>query len=146
MTRKYLQIFESAMRNPRPLSNGITGVFSDGWTGHEVGIAYGPGAKDRALELQIYAPSWLPGKRVKLILRSGFKNLQKMTIHHGKEIVIHQPLPERQGSLTLTVAPTFRPSEYSDSEDSRNLGVICRGCWLISPGLERTALLNGGGE
>ena len=144
MTRNYLEIFRSAIRNPGPLANAITGVFDDGWTNQEIVITYAPGPKNRILELRLEAPSWLPARQVKLKLRSGDGNLQKWNIRRGKELTIRHVLPEQQGHLTFSMAPTFRPSECDIGEDNRTLGVMCHECCLISHDQERMSLLKGG--
>jgi hypothetical protein len=143
MTRKYLDIFQSAIKDPVSFANEVTGVYDDGWTGDEIVITYIPGTMNRILELQLEAPSWLPANWVKLKLRGRDGVLKKLRLLRGKEVTIRHPLPEHQGYLTLSVAPTFQPSEYEMGEDNRNLGVICRGCWLISPEQVRTSLLEG---
>ncbi len=146
MTAKYLEIFDSALGDPSPISDGVTGVFQDGWTGEEMIITYGPGQKNRILELQVSAPPWLPTGRVKLKLENDYKTLQKVSIRRGKEITITQPLPEEQGRFTLTVAPTFRPSECEIGEDNRTLGVLCHGCWIFADSQEKSSLLRGSEE
>jgi glycosyltransferase involved in cell wall biosynthesis len=141
MTRKYLEIFTSALEKVSLISDGVTGVFQDGWIGNEMIITYGQGPKNRALKLGISAPPWLPAGRVKLTLRDDYKTLQKLSIRRGTEITIDQLLPEEQGRFTLTVAPTFQPSECKIGDDDRALGVKCQGCWLIHPDQERTSLV-----
>ena len=146
MTTKYLEIFDSALGDPSPISDGVTGVFQDGWTGEEMIITYGPGQKSRVLELQVSAPPWLPTGRVKLKLQDGYKTLQKLSIRRGREMTITQPLPEEQGRFSLTVAPIFRPSECEIGEDNRALGVRCHGCWVLTHDRERKSLLKGSKE
>lgn len=146
MTRKYLEIFTLALEKLSPVSDGVTGVFQDGWIGNEMSITYGQGPKNRVLELAISAPPWLPAGRVKLTLRDDYKTLQKLSIRRGAEITIEQPLPEEHGRFTLIVAPTFRPSECGIGDDNRALGVKCQGCWLIHPDQGRTSLMKAGKE
>jgi hypothetical protein len=146
MTRKYLEIFKSALGNPLPVTDGVTGIFEDGWIGEELIITYGSGPKNRVLELHVSAPPWLPAGRVKLKLRDDHKTLQKLSIRRGREITIDQHLPEEQGRFTLTVAPTFRPSECEIGEDNRALGVRCHGCWIFTHGKEKRSLLRGSEE
>lgn len=143
MTRKYVEIFRSTIKDPGLFANTITGVFGDGWTGKEMAITYGPGPKNRVLEVGLEVPHWLPAGRVKLELRGRDGILQKWSIRRGREITIRHPLPEQQGYLTFSIAPTFRPSEYDMGPDTRSLGIMCRGCWLISPEQNRTSLLKG---
>lgn len=141
MTRKYLEIFYGAIESQETLAMGITGLFTDGWTGEQIVITHSPGPANRILELQLEAPSWLPAGRVKLKLRSSDGSTRKWKIHRGKKLTICHPLPERQGHMTLSTTPTFRPSEHDMGEDSRMLGLLCRGCWVLSSEQERTSLL-----
>ncbi|MFX0199899.1 MAG: glycosyltransferase family 4 protein, partial [Candidatus Hodarchaeota archaeon] len=143
MTNKYLEIFRSAIRDAEPFADVVKGVYDDGWIGEEMVITYSTGPKSRVLESRLEAPSWLPAGRIKLKLRTGDGNLREWQIRRGKEVIIRHPLPEHQGFLILSVAPTFRPSECEMGGDSRSLGIICRGCWLISPEQERKSLLMG---
>ena len=144
MIDKYLDVFRSALGNSLPVSDGVTGIFQDGWIGEEMIIGFSPGPKNRVLELSVSAPSWLPAGRVKLKLRDDFKIVQRLSVRRGKEITISQPLPEDQGRFILTVAPTFRPSECEIGDDNRTLGIKCQGCWFIHPDQTRTSLMKGG--
>ena len=144
MIHKYLDVFSSALGNSLPISDGVTGIFQDGWIGEEMMITFGPGPKNRAIRICVSAPPWLPAARVKLKLRDGDRIVQRLSIRRGREITISQPLPEEKGCFTLTVAPTFRPSECKIGEDNRVLGVKCQGCWLIHPDQEKTSLMKAG--
>lgn len=144
MTRKYLEIFNLAIRNPKPLENGITGQYDDEWIGEEMIITYSSGYKNRFLELQIEAPPFLPSARVRVESKSSDGICQKWRIRRGSQLTIRHPLPEHEGVLTLTIKPTFRPSEFQMGEDYRQLGVICHGCWLISPTQKRKILFKRG--
>jgi len=146
MTRKYLEIFRSALGAPFPVSEEVSGIFQDGWIGEEMMISFGEGPRKRSIEIRLSAPPWLPVNRVKLKLRYGGKIVQRLRIRRGSEVVLSQPLPREQGRFTLTVASTFRPSECKIGEDNRALGVKCDGCWLAYPGRERTSLIKIGEE
>jgi glycosyltransferase involved in cell wall biosynthesis len=141
MTNKYLEIFQSALGNPLAQSDGVVGVFQDGWIGEEMTITYGEGPESRILKLNISAPSWLPNDRVKLKLRNDRKLLKKFNIQKGKDVTLDQPLPREGGYLTLTVTPTFQPSKCDIGEDNRTLGVRCDGCWVSHPDQGRISLL-----
>jgi glycosyltransferase involved in cell wall biosynthesis len=141
MIRDYLEIFYTTIESQKNLAMGIAGVFADGWTGEQIVITHSPGPANRILELQLEAPLWLPTSEVKLRLLSEDGKLRKWKIPRGKELAICHPLPERQGHLTLSMRPTFRPSEHDMGEDSRILGLLCRGCWVLSSEHERTSLL-----
>lgn len=146
MTHKYLEIFRSALRDPPPVSEGVSGIFQDGWIGKEMMIGFGEGPRNRSIEIQLSAPSWLPVKRVKLKLQCGGKTVQRLHIRSGGGIVLNQSLPQEKCLFTLTVASTFSPSECKIGEDIRALGVKCHGCWLIHPDRKRMSLMKIGTE
>lgn len=141
MTRQYLEIFKKAINNPGYVANEIMGVFEDGWMGDKIVVVYASGPPGRILEMKLEAPSWLPARRVKITLSEDDKTLQRAGIPIGGEVVIRQALSDGQGHITLSMTPTFNPSDYGMGDDSRNLSVICRGCWLLVPPKEKISLL-----
>lgn len=140
MTGQYLEIFKKAINDPGYVANEIMGVFEDGWMGDKTVVVYASGPPDRILEMKLEAPSWLPARRVKVTLSEDDKTLQRAGIRTGGEVVIRQVLPDRQGHITLSMTPTFNPSDYGMGDDSRNLSVICRECNLVLPHEERILL------
>ena len=144
MSRRYLEIFHSAINDPGRIATGVTGVYEDGWTGEEIVVTFASGS-GRVLEIRLEAPSWLPHGKVKARLAGTNGTLQRYGILRGEEITIRYPLPEQKGCMTLAVTPTFVPSQHDMGDDSRSLGVMCRGCWIISSEQERESLLKGEG-
>jgi len=141
MTRKYLEVFRSALRDPPPVSEEVSGIFQDGWIGKEMMIGFGKGPGNRSIDIQLSAPPWLPMKRVKLKLQCDGKTVQRLRIRRGAGIALNQSLPREKCLFTLTAASTFRPSECKIGEDNRALGVKCDGCWLVHPDRERMSLI-----
>lgn len=141
MTRKYLDVFKKAINDSGGASDEIMGIFTDGWMGEDTVVVYAPGPAGRTLELKLEAPSWLPARRIKIRLHNTDKTLQEMGIRPGRDVVIRQALPGKQGHITLSVTPTFNPSDYGMGDDYRTLSVICRGCWLVTPQNEKIPLL-----
>jgi len=140
MTRQYLEIFKHSMKSPGSLSNGTMGIFRDGWMGAKTVVTYASGPSERMLEMELEAPSWLLARRIRVTLSDSHKTLQRVGIRPGREMVIRQVLPERQGRITLSIAPTFNPSDYGMGDDLRNLSLFCRECKIVSP-YEETILL-----
>ncbi len=136
MTGQYLEIFKKAINDPGYVANEIMGVFEDGWMGDKIVVVYASGPPDRILEMKLEAPSWLPARRVKVTLSEDDKTLQRAGIRTGGEVVIRQVLPDRQGHITLSMTPTFNPSDYGMGDDLRNLSIICRECKLVLPNEE----------
>ena len=143
MSHKYLEIFYSVIKNPGRAAGGVTGVFEDGWTGKEVIIAHGQGSGNRFLEILLEAPSWYPYGKAKVRLTGINRISRKYSIRKGEEITVRHPLPEQKGFITLAVSPIFVPSRHDMGDDSRSLGVMCRGCWIISSEHKRRSILKG---
>jgi len=141
MTRKYLEIFNLAIRNPKPLENGINGRYDDEWIGEEMIITYGSGCKNRFLELQIEAPPFLPSSQVRIESKNSDGNYQKWKIRRGSQLTISHALSEHEGIVVFNFKPTFRPSDVQMGEDHRQLSVICHGCWLTSPTQKNKTLI-----
>jgi glycosyltransferase involved in cell wall biosynthesis len=143
MACKYLEIFRSSLNISQDPNESVTGVYEDGWTGKDVHIFIGKGKDNHLLELQLEAPPFLPARRVRLVLQSKNRVLQIRNIDRGKKISIRHSLRELEYHLTVSVTPTFRPSEFDIGSDNRKLGVLCHECWLVSPKQGRISLLNG---
>ncbi len=144
MSRRYLEIFHTTIRDPGDIVNEVTGVYEDDWTGKEIVITSGPG-KDRLLEIQLEAPPWLPHGRIKVTLQNQESIFTKYRIHRGAEITIRYPLSDETSFITLLITPTFVPSQRKIGDDNRILGLMCRGCWIISSERKRESLLKRAG-
>ena len=145
MSHRYLEIFYSTIRDSGHITNGVTGVFEDGWTGEEIVVTYGSGTGSRFLEVRLEVPIWLPFGRVIVRLVNKGRIFQKYKITRGEEVVIRQPLSEKGGCFSLLVTPTFVPCECDMGEDNRRLGIMCHGCWIVSQAHGRISLLKGAG-
>jgi glycosyltransferase involved in cell wall biosynthesis len=133
MTREYVEIFDSAKKEPRPFKNGVTGLFPDNWIGEETIITYRSGEKNRYLEMFIEAPGFLPSTTINVELKNSNGICQNWKIQRGDKLAIRHVLPEHEGTLVLLTKPTFRPSDCQISEDNRRLGLICQSICLVSP-------------
>jgi glycosyl transferase family 1 len=140
MARQYLEIFKKSVKDPGSISNEIMGIYKDGWMGGKTVVAYASGPPNRILEMKLEAPSWLPARRVKITLSENNKTLQRVGIRPGGGMVIRHALPDRQGHITLSMTPTFNPSDYGMGDDLRNLSVICHECNLVLPHKKRIIL------
>lgn len=143
MTQKYLDVFSYVIKSPAQINNTVSGIFEDRWTGEEVIITYGADTKERNLEVRFSAPAHIPFKKVILQLLSRGKILQKITILRGEKITVQQALEKQKGSIVFLITACFRPIEFNMGTDSRNLGVICDECAIISDGREKFFLLKG---
>ncbi|WP_373499484.1 glycosyltransferase family 4 protein [Desulfococcus sp.] len=141
MIRGYLEVFREALGCPAGLADGVAGMFEDGWTAEEVSITYGPGPDGRRLEILLEAPVELPGgRRLVSVIENG-KRVRRERLARGEERVLSLPLPARRGEVSLIVSPVFQPALCGMGPDNRRLGVICRGCSVVSPDGESVSLL-----
>jgi glycosyltransferase involved in cell wall biosynthesis len=141
MRDTYTAIFASALQGSFSSVGYVSGIYNDGWIGEGMTINCGPGSGNRTLEVQVSAPSWLPSVKVRLRLRDDRRVVKKVTLRRGSEVTVSRALSEHAGRFTLTVAPTFRPSECNIGEDGRILGVKCKGCWIVHADQNRAPLL-----
>jgi hypothetical protein len=140
MVKKYLQSIEEVMDYPRHFHDEAKGIYSDGWTAKMLDITYSPEAHGRMLELIMEVPAWVPYKKAMVSLDTPSGKKQKWTIDRGNLCKIGLPLTETGGHLVFSIEPAFVPSKCNMGMDDRPLGVLCKGCHLISVGKERTIL------
>src|SRR5206468_4856657 len=111
------------VRGPLRLSSTVTGVTPDGWTGAVATYrryVVPPGAKN--VEIQVSRPGMpasLAPARVQA--RIGARTLVK-TVRGAGSAMLRLAAPHRPFVVTLTVSPTFSPSQFG-SPDTRTLGV-----------------------
>jgi glycosyltransferase involved in cell wall biosynthesis len=146
MRERYAEIFETALGGSSSPYANVSGIYDDGWIGDEMHISIGPAERNRELELHVVAPAWLPSARIKLRLKDDGKTLKQINLRRGRETTINFPLTNEGRHLSLTVTPTFRPSECKMGEDNRILGAECKGCWIVHADQERFSLLREGEE
>ncbi len=141
MTKMYSEIFDLAIKEPRPLENSVTGLFPDNWTGEETIITFCPGEKNRFLEMHIEAPGFMPSTTIKIELKNSDGIWRKWKIQRGNKMTIRHILPEHEGTLVFSVKPTFCPSDFQINEDNRRLGLICHKICLVSPSQQEEDLI-----
>ena len=143
MVEEYLAVFRDAMERPASCEDAVAGVFEDGWAGVEVTVTHGGGPEGRHLELTLEAPPDLPGGRRLLTVREAGKTVCRERMARGEKRVITLPVPGRPGAVSVVISPTFRPAECGMGPDVRRLGVLCRGCALVSRDGRKTSLVKG---
>jgi len=111
------------LHGPVRLSDTVAGLTPDGWTGATATYrryVVPPGARD--VEIQVSrpgVPASLAPARVQA--RIGRRTVVK-TVRGAGSAVLRLPAPHRPFVVTLTVSPTFSPSQFG-SPDTRTLGV-----------------------
>jgi glycosyltransferase involved in cell wall biosynthesis len=142
MVNKYLKHFDDYLHSSQQMKDEISGIYPDNWIGNTFQIMHSGGHKDCVLELRLEVPGWFPFKKATIRLAySADKNSgQKWIIRRGMKQEIKLSLPESENQMLFSIDPVFIPSEYNIGPDSRTLGILCRGCYLISPDGEQTLL------
>jgi len=131
MMREYLKIFSELGNRYRRARESVQGIFADGWTGETIRIRYGASLSNRASELLLEAPPFLPAKTVRIRVESETPSPNRWTIERGRRSSIRIPLPHQGGEIELSIHPSFIPLEHGFPGDSRKLGCLCHSCDLV---------------
>ena len=128
MAARYWGIFEDAFESPNR-SDGVYGVFPDGWTGPRMTVVFGYESAPRHLTLTLFAPEFLPTAEVDIRVTGCSSGPQTHRIHRGQRQTITLDLPHQAGSLELLCMPTFRPGGH----DHRQLGCMLESAVILGP-------------
>jgi glycosyltransferase involved in cell wall biosynthesis len=122
MVYKYSEVLYNASNNRR-LVNQVecSGIFSDGWAGEAIQIAFNKHKGKRLLELKGFLPNWLPINEMEVKFRKNFK-LSHHRLSKGRELHIKEPLPKRDGKLDIAPSKSFIPQ----NGDRRRLSFLVR--------------------
>ncbi len=129
--RLYLELFEEVLTRPKPVWDGVTGVYPDGWTGAEVLISLTPREAPFRLVILADVPESLPHFRVEIRAHHHNGDLQSQRSSRGRVVRLSMELSERISWIILSISPVFRPVEWDMGPDTRLLGVKLRECWLM---------------
>jgi hypothetical protein len=132
VAEQYLAVFQHVITDYRRVSNGLRGVYPDGWTADRVTILHGAGPRPRQLEAVFEAPQHLPHERLLVVVSDSRGQTETHVIRRGQSTTITRPLDMDNGFVEFLIEPTFQPSAQGDSDDARTLGCLCRGCWMVS--------------
>ncbi len=132
MAQQYWQVFQAVFANAH-FTSKVCGIHTDGWTGDDLSVYHGSSDVPRYLELKLFAPEWLPHKKVTVTL-TGTNNDHSETqiIQRGQKFTVRQQLPATGGSVRVQIQPVFQPQAHNLGADSRYLGCLCRSCRILS--------------
>jgi len=134
MAQRYSEVFEHALLAPVRLRDGIDGVYADHWTKPDLELHFAAG-EGRRMELELFAPPWLPHPSVAVRLRD---DAADWTVEHqigrGASKTLAADLAPAGGSIRIRIRPVFQPSSLDDSTDTRRLGVQLTKCRLLGSG------------
>jgi glycosyltransferase involved in cell wall biosynthesis len=130
MARAYLDVFSDAAGTSDRASEGLHGMFPDGWMGGRAWVV--PGTGHRACELSLYAAPWLRTRGVTVTAhRAGGQAAGEWRIARGARATVSIPLDGEKERVQLRLAPIFRPSEHGLGPDQRLLSCQCEGFRLV---------------
>jgi glycosyltransferase involved in cell wall biosynthesis len=134
MAHRYLEIFNQTLQQHKTtITDGLEGIFADGWFGSRVEISYSPHCDSRTLELILMAPPLLPYRKIYIKHQDGMSSTTQWKLSRGQTISLHFPLSPEGGYITLNISPVFKPSKYEIANDERFLSCLCQACRIIYP-------------
>jgi glycosyltransferase involved in cell wall biosynthesis len=133
MVRRYLEIFDQTLQKAKITTDGLTGVFADGWLSQEMEISYTAYDDTRILELILSAPAWLPYRKITIQYKNNAASAERWFLSRGRTTSLRLPLSPEGGHITLCASPLFKPSERLNSNDERWLSCLCQSCRIVYP-------------
>jgi hypothetical protein len=138
--REYWDLFCSAAANFRH-ENLITGVTLDGWVGDSLKIQTAPLIGGQAVEIQFFAPEWLPQRSITVhAYREGKPEGTPIHVKRGTEAVLSLPMDQSGGHYELQFTPTFVPARCGLGDDNRELSALLRRCSIVAKNSDRIEL------
>lgn len=131
MVSEYWKIFEYAMENVK-YEDLLTGAYADGWAGRCLDIQVAPAVNSQSLEMDFFAPDWLPQPIVTLqASRDGKECGAPRTLERGTKAKYSLPLDVGGGCYQVKISPTFVPSQTLGGDDHRELAVNLEKCVIV---------------
>ena len=123
MATAYMRVFREAVSNRRQLAARIHGVWEDGWAGERVTITFEPTAQPRHIELELYAPEWIPIERLVFHFAPGSNRQHDTeTLERGRRLLVKRTLYRGADRFEMVCDTLFQPSACGLGDDSRLLG------------------------
>jgi glycosyltransferase involved in cell wall biosynthesis/2-polyprenyl-3-methyl-5-hydroxy-6-metoxy-1,4-benzoquinol methylase len=143
MAREYWELFQYALANEK-CEDLLTGVHADGWAGPCLRIQIAPADHAQTLELELFAPEWLPQPGITVQASSrGKPQGIPLEIARGTHSVWSMPVEAAGGSYSLEISPTFVPARLGSGEDERELSAIVQRCGIVRAGEDSIELFPG---
>jgi hypothetical protein len=108
------------------------GVHADGWAGGELTLEMAQNDRVEAIEIDVWAPSWLPhgSSLVSAILPDG-SLLETWPLLRGERRSLSFRPPDGARSVRLRMEPSFIPAKLGGSHDHRELSIMVSRCELV---------------
>jgi glycosyltransferase involved in cell wall biosynthesis len=130
MASEYWDIFQYALNNEK-MENQLTGAFSDGWAGPTLKIQVAPSASPQTLDVEVFAPDWLPQSSVTIHANNNGKPQGvPLKVARGSKAVFSLAIDPSGGCYEIRIAPTFVPARAGSNEDQRKLSVMVQRCGI----------------
>ncbi|MHB8621929.1 MAG: glycosyltransferase family 4 protein [Sulfuricaulis sp.] len=145
MASQYLQTFRDAISQPGQLTQGLYGVYPDGWTGDLMQVAYDLSVEERYLEINLSLPAWSPTSRVNVtaVCKNINTTSARYLVKRKENTCIRLPLSNKGGLVEFSLNPTFQPQINGLGPDTRMLGCQCQSCSLVSASETKNLLGSG---
>jgi hypothetical protein len=131
MAGEYLEAFQYALNNESQV-NLLTGAYPDGWVGPILNIHVARAAKAQSLEVELFAPAWLPHSKLSAhASRGGKPQGVALEIARGSQMLWTIPLDHAGGYYEIEIAPTFVPASSENSDDQRELSGMLQRCGIV---------------
>ena len=137
MTREYWRLMEQAASDVR-IADCVCGIYTDGWAGPNVSISFLSGKEPRSIEIECFAPQWIPLRRIDITVFDGEDHLigtYPVTVGAGATISI--PIGAKAGIMQLRFGFFMRPAELLPVEDTREMCLSVQQICVREQGVSR---------
>jgi len=136
MAREYWELFQLALANEKR-ENLLVGAYSDGWAGRRLSMQVAPASSAQTLEIEFFAPEWLPQSLVTIqTIRRGKPQGESFEVIRGAKARWLMPIDPAGGYYEIEITPTFVPAYSGHGEDQRELSVMLQRCGILRAGGE----------
>ena len=131
MAKEYWELFQYALTNTEN-KNLMTGTYPDGWGGPSLNIQIAPASNAQTLEIEFFAPEWLPQTKLTIQAnRDGKPQGEKIEIARGSSSFWSLTLEPEGGCYEVRIFPTFVPAHLGRGNDQRELSAILKRCHMV---------------
>lgn len=131
MANEYWELFQYALANEQ-CKNLLIGAYADGWVGSSLNIQISPGASARTLEIELFAPEWLPQPKFTVqTSQRGESQGIPLEIIRGTSALWSLPLKSGGGCYEIQISPIFVPAHSGHGDDQRELSVMLQRCGIM---------------
>lgn len=128
MAREYADLLLRVLETPLEYAYfDFVGVTGDGWLQAQASLCKPRTLQKASAELRLNIPPWVP-QSLHVKACWGHSEIGAWKFPAGREHAFTIDLPAESGSLSLSFAPGFIPSQLGIGEDARLLSALCVEC------------------